>query len=115
MSAPLPPSKRILVAALLALVVLYGFWFARQPDAWVALPVFALPPLLLALGVVLRRRTAGFWSAVFALAWFSHGVLVAWIRPEERTLAGIELVVAVVVVVAASMAGLRARFSRKRG
>ena len=115
MSAPLPLSKRILIAALLALVVLYGFWFARQADAWVALAVMAWPPLLLAPGVMLRRRTAGFWSAVFALAWFSHGVLVAWIRPEERVLAWIELTLAVVVVVAASMAGLRARFSKRRG
>jgi uncharacterized membrane protein len=113
-STPLSISRRVLLAALLALVLLYGLWFARQPDAWVSLVVFALPPLLLALGVALRRRTAGFWSAVFALAWFSHGVLVAWVRPEERLLAWTELVLAVVVVFAASLPGLRARFAAKR-
>ena len=114
MSAAFPLAKRILMAALLALVALYGFWFSRQPDPWVALLVFALPPLLLAAGVALRRRTAGFWSAVFALAWFSHGVLVAWIRPEERVLAVTELALAVIVVFAASLPGLRARFAAKR-
>ena len=42
--------------------------------------------------------TAGFWAAVFALAWFCHGVLVAWVRPADRTLALVETLLAVVVV-----------------
>jgi len=114
-SPPLTPAKRILVASLLALVLLYGFWFVRaHPDA-VALVVFGLPPALCAIGVWRGARTAGLWSAVLALTWFSHGVLIAWIRPEERGLAWIELTLAVVVVFAASLPGLRARFARKRG
>ena len=114
MSPPLPLAKRILIASLLALVLLYAFWFTRAHPDNVALAVFGLPPALCALGVWRRARTAGLWSAVLALAWFSHGVLIAWIRPEERALAWIELVLAVVVVFAASLPGLRARFNRKR-
>ena len=114
MTPPLPASRRVLLVALLALVALYGHWFAPRPDAWVALLVFALPPLLLAVGVALRRRTAGFWAAVFALAWFCHGVMVAWVRPADRTLALVETLLAVVVVFAASLPGLRARFGARR-
>ena len=115
MSAPLPASRRVLLAALLALVTLYAAWFGRQPQPWAALLVFALPPLLLALGVLLRRRTAGFWSAVLALAWFSHGVMVAWVRPEDRWPALAAVALAVLVVFAASLPGLRMRFAKKRG
>ena len=113
-AAALSLAKRILLAALIALALLYGFWFARAPQEWVALVVFGLPPALCALAVWRRARTAGLWSAVLALAWFSHGVLIAWIRPEERVPAWTELALAVVVVFAASVPGLRARFSRKR-
>ncbi len=111
---PLPLAKRVLIASLCALVLLYAFWFGRPPQEWVALAVFGLPPALCALAVWRRAHTGGLWSAVLALAWFSHGVLIAWIRPEERVLAWIELTLAVVVVFAASLPGLRARFSRKR-
>ena len=104
----------MLNVVLVALVLLYGVWFARVAPDRVALLVFGLPPLLCAFAVWRRARTAGLWSAVLALAWFSHGVLVAWIRPEERGLAWIELLLAVVVVLAASLPGLRARFGGRR-
>ena len=70
--------------------------------------------LLLALGVWRGRRTAGFWSAVLALFWFSHGVMVAWSRPPERGFALVALTLAVVVVFAASLPGLQSRFAGKR-
>ena len=103
-------TTRLLLAGLFGLVALYAFWFARDP--WPALLVFAAPPLLLALGAWRGGHRAGFWSGVLALLWFSHGVMVAWSRPPERQLALIEVVLALVVVFAASLPGLRARFSR---
>lgn len=112
--APLPLAKRVLIATLCALVLLYAFWFGRVSPDWVALLVFGLPPALLAFALWRRSRTAGLVGAVLALLWFSHGVLIAWIRPEERVLAWIELMLAVVVVFAASLPGLRARFAKKR-
>ncbi|MGQ4584654.1 DUF2069 domain-containing protein [Lysobacter sp. F60174L2] len=114
-TSPLSPARRILIASLIALVLLYAFWFGRAHPDTAALLVFGLPPALCAFAAWRRARTAGLWSAVLALAWFSHGVLVAWIRPEERGLAWIELLLAVVIVFAASLPGLRARFKRKRG
>ncbi|MFP7723508.1 DUF2069 domain-containing protein [Lysobacter sp. A3-1-A15] len=104
-----------LVVALLALAGLYLAWFALH-DARVSVLAFtALPPLLLAVGVAVGLRTAGFMAAVLALAWFSHGVMVAWSSPDARLLALLETVLAVVIVFAASWPGLAARFGRKRG
>ena len=108
------PARKILALALIALVALYAFWFGgRTPPAWGALAVFALPPAWLALGVLRGSPRAGFWSAVLALAWFSHGVMVAYSRPPERLQAWAELALAVVVVFAASLPGLRSRFGTK--
>lgn len=108
------PAGKVLLAALVALVGLYLWWFGSQANPWVALVVFALPPALLAGGVLRNRPRAAFWSAVLALGWFSHGVMVAYSRPAEALFAWIELVLAVIVVFAASLPGLRARFSKKR-
>ena len=103
-------AHRVLLAALLALLALYALWFKTQP---VALAVFASPVAMLALSVALRLRTAGFWSALFALLWFSHGVMVAWTRAPERGFALLEVALAVTVVFAASVPGMRARFSKR--
>ncbi len=108
------PARKVLALALIALVVLYAAWFgARTPPSWGALAVFALPPAWLALGVLRGSARAGFWSAVLALAWFSHGVMVAYSRPPERLPAWAELVLAVIVVFAASLPGMKARFGGK--
>ena len=106
-------ADRVLVATLLALAALFAAWFAPTPDPWVALAVFAVPPAILALAHWRGRRSAAFWAGVLALAWFSHGVMVAWTRPPERGLALAETGLALVVVVASSWPGLRARFARR--
>jgi uncharacterized membrane protein len=106
-------ARRLLTLALLVLAALYAIWFGRDAQ-WVALVVFALPPLLLAMSL-LRGGGArtGFWAGVLALAWFSHGVMVAWTRPPERPFALGEIALAVAIVLAASLTGLRARFAAR--
>lgn len=106
-------ARRVLIAALTALTGVYLLWFGTTPRPWVALAVFAGPPALLAMAALRDRRAAGFWAGVFALAWFSHGVMVAWTRAPERPFAGAEIVLALTVVFAASVPGLRARFGRR--
>lgn len=110
----LSTSARLLAGALLALAVLYFAWFGRRPAPWAELVVFALPPLLLAAALAWPRLRAhaGFWAGVLALAWFSHGVMVAWTRIAERGYALLEIALALLVVFTASMPGLRARFGR---
>ena len=104
------PSSLLLRLALGLLVALYVVWFRDDP---MAVAFFALPPLLLLAGVLLGRRTAAFWSGVVALAWFSHGVMIAYAEPSQRTFALLAVALSVVIVVTASLPGLRARFGRK--
>ncbi|NUO71712.1 MAG: DUF2069 domain-containing protein [Frateuria sp.] len=107
-------ARHVLVLALLGLMGVFLSWFGSPPSSKAALLVFALPPLLLAIGALRRVRVASFWAGVLALAWFSHGVMVAWSRPPERGYALAEIALALVIVFAASLPGLRARFGRKK-
>ena len=103
-------ARRTVRFALLALAALFVAWFGLGGD-WVALAVFALPPLLLAAWLPRAPVLAGFWAGVLALGWFSHGVMVAWSRPPERWYALAEVALALAVVLAASLPGMRARFA----
>ena len=102
---------RVLVVSLLAIAALFVAWFAREDR--VAVIVFAVPPLLLALLARKGAKKPAFWAGLLALAWFSHGVMVAWSRPADRTLAIIEILLSLLIVAAASVPGMRARFSRR--
>lgn len=113
-AAQRPIASRVLVAALAALAALFTVWFAPTAQPWVALAVFALPPALLAIGHWCGRRTAGYWASVLALFWFSHGVMVAYSRPQERWFGLAELALALVIIFAASGPGMRARLAQKK-
>jgi uncharacterized membrane protein len=106
-------SRRVLIVALIALTGLYLLWFGAGPAPWAALLVFAGPTALLAMTALRGWRAAGFWAGVFALGWFSHGVMAAWTRPPERLFACGEILLALVVIFAASIPGMKARFSKK--
>ncbi|MFT3896820.1 MAG: DUF2069 domain-containing protein [Thermomonas sp.] len=107
-------ARKASIVALVLLAMLYTLWFVRDAHPVASLLVFALPPVLFALAIAAGRRTAAFWSGVFALGWFSHAVMVAWTRPPERPLAFAAIALSVAVVLAASLPGLRARFAKKR-
>ena len=107
-------ASRVLIATLALLATLFAIWFGRTPNPWVALAVFALPPALLAIGRWRGRRTAGYWSSVFALFWFSHGIMVAYSRPAERWFALAEVALALVIIFASSGPGMRARLAQKK-
>jgi uncharacterized membrane protein len=106
-------ARSLLALALLLLTLLFAAWFGGRAQ-WVALAVFAIPPLGLAVAL-LRGGGArtGFWAGVLALAWFSHGVMVAWTRPHERVFALAEVALAIAIILAASLTGLRARFGAR--
>ena len=105
-------ARKLLVATLLTLVVLYALWFGGMAQ-WFALAVFALPAAWLAIAAARGARRAGFWAGVLALLWFSHGIMVAWTRLPERGYALAEVALAVAVVFVASVPGLRARFGKR--
>ncbi|WP_242113065.1 DUF2069 domain-containing protein [Luteimonas aquatica] len=108
------PGRRWLAAALFALSVLFSLWFHDDRHRLAALLVFALPPLLLLIGVLRGGAKAAFWSGVAGLFWFSHGVMVAWSRPADGVYAWSEIALSLLIVGAASWPGLKARFFDKR-
>jgi uncharacterized membrane protein len=107
-------ARRVLIISLITLTGVYLMWFGAAPVSWAALLVFALPSAVLAMAALRGWRLAGFWAGVLALAWFSHGVMVAWTRPPERLFATAEIVLALAIVFAASLPGMKARFSKKK-
>ncbi|QNP39881.1 DUF2069 domain-containing protein [Lysobacter solisilvae (ex Woo and Kim 2020)] len=109
-----PLSRRVLITALIALTGLYLLWFGALPTPWAALLVFALPPAALAMAALRGWRQAGFWAGVLALGWFSHGVMAAWTRAPERLFACTEILLALVVIFAASIPGMKARFAKPK-
>ena len=113
-------ARAVAAAATVALFVLIVAWHAQlAPPAQVPRAVaivlhsLALWPALILLA--LRRPPALFLAALAGLVLFSHGVMEAWTSPAGRDLALAEAVLSAVVVVGASLDGLRARFARKRG
>lgn len=116
MSAGDPTTRReriVLAAVLAALAATYALWFRHDDNLSLALALFALPPLLLAAGVLAQRGAARFWAGVFALGWFSHGVMLAWAEPGQRGLALAAVALSLVIVFLANAPGLRAKFGRR--
>jgi len=107
------PARLVLSAALLALAALYATLYHDDPRRIAAWAVFVLPPLWLALTAP-RGRQAPFWAGVLALFWFSHGVMAAWTEPAQRLLHVLEIGLALLVIGAASVPGLRARRQARR-
>ncbi|RMH89475.1 DUF2069 domain-containing protein [Lysobacter pythonis] len=106
-------AHRLLVVALIALAALFALGFRGQP---VTLAFASLPPALLAAAILLGMRSAPFWASVFALGWFSYGVMESWtMAGHARAYALGIAVVAVAIILAGSWAGLMAKFGPKPG
>lgn len=80
---------------------------------WALVVLYCLPMLPCLTLLALRHRAALLAGAIAALAYFSHGVMFAYGEPALRTPALTEIALSVIVVVAASWNGLRARFSNR--
>lgn len=107
-------TQRYLAATLAAIAALFVGWSLARTHALAGLLVFALPPALLAIAALFGWRRAGFTAAVLALLWFSHGVMLAWAEPAQRLFALAEAALALLVVHAACLPGIRARRERRR-
>ncbi len=106
--------KRYLIAALTAISALFVLWFARDTHMVTGMLVFVSPPALLAVATARGWHRAGFSAAVLALLWFSHGVMLLWSEPALRPWAAAETALALLVIHAACLPGIRARKARKQ-
>jgi uncharacterized membrane protein len=107
-------SRRILIAALLLLSLLFALWFRNDQHLLASLLIFAAPPLLLAVALLSGMKRAAFWAGVLALFWFCHGVMAAWSRPNEAGWAWVEIALSLTVVLASAWPGLAAKFAKRR-
>ncbi|HEY2347033.1 MAG TPA: DUF2069 domain-containing protein [Xanthomonadaceae bacterium] len=111
-------ARALALAGILALLLLQWRWHtAIAPPTAIApwlLAVFYCIPMLPCLWLLLRgHRAALLVGAIAALLYFCHGVMFATGVPALRGPAIIEVALSVIVVVASSWGGLRARFARK--
>jgi len=113
MSSIVRRSRQILGAALAMLALVYLSWFYDDAHQGPAMAVFVAPPLLLLMLLAAGRARAAFWAGVAGLLWFSHAVMLAWAQPDVRGLACAAIVLSVVIVIASSLPGLYARFTRR--
>ena len=74
--------SRLLLAGLLQLLaILYAAWFWGDRQYTLALLVFALPPLLLMIGVMARRPSARASAASSSLGCGSSSPPATWLAP----------------------------------
>ncbi|MBX3727453.1 MAG: DUF2069 domain-containing protein [Xanthomonadales bacterium] len=99
---------------LLALLVLQLVWHGLLPPprsalGWTALALTVLPLLAVLPGAWRGRPLPLFWANLLALVYFCHGVTEAWTEPAQRGLALLEVALAVLVVCAYGLLGIRSR------
>jgi uncharacterized membrane protein len=107
-------TRRVGVIAFWGLLGLQFAWHGLlAPPAAVpmALPLLllAVPLLPPALGLLLRWPNALFWAAVVSLLHFSVGVMELWTTPGVRMLAGVQVVLALLLIGAVASDGLERR------
>ena len=103
------------IVGLFALQLAWHGWLAPPVRAqpWAMALFFSLPILPAIVLLLVRHRRAGFWGALAALLYFSHGVMAAWATPEVRGLALAQVGLSTLLVLAASWDGMRGRFRRR--
>lgn len=115
--ARLSPHRLCLLAvlALLALQWLWPFrvWPAMETSGLVLAVLASAPLFAILAALLLKRRTARFWAGVAALFYFSHGIAEAWAVSEHRLPGLLEALLSVVMVLASSWEGLRARLGAR--
>jgi uncharacterized membrane protein len=111
-------ARALALGGILGLLLLQWRWHAMiAPPSSVApsmlVTIYCLPMLPCLILLALRHRAAMLVGAIAALLYFCHGVMFAFGEPALRAPALTEVALSVIVVVAASWNGLRARFARK--
>ncbi len=89
---------------LLGWLLLWFTWLAppRHTPVAVALLGFAGPLLLPLRGLLHGRAYTHAWTSLLSLLYFTHGVVLAWAEPGERTWALVEVALSLVLFTGAA-------------
>ena len=116
MSASANATRWAILALAAVLIAWHGFIDPAAGDArWWVLGLFLAPLAPSLFGLVARKRSAIFWGGVAALFYFCHAVAEAWSTPSARAFAVIELALSLLIIVAGSWDGMRARSRKSKG
>ena len=111
-------ARALALGGILGLLLQQWRWHAmiappRSVAPWALVAIYCLPLLPCLVMLALRRRAALLVGAIAALLYFCHGVMFAFGEPALRAPALTEIALSVIVIVAASWNGLRARFAKR--
>jgi uncharacterized membrane protein len=111
-------ARALALAGILSLLLLQWQWHAvmtppTNVSPWVLAAFYCMPLLPSLLLLALRHRAALLAGGIGALLYFCHGIMFLMGVPALRTPALIEVVLSVLVILASSWNGLRARFAHK--
>ena len=111
-------ARMLALGGIFGLLLLQVMWHGviappQSGSPWMYVAFLCMPMLPSLLLLAWRHRAALLLGAIAALLYFSDGVMVAMNEPAQKAPALVETALSVLVVVAASWNGLRARFTRK--
>lgn len=111
-------ARTLALAGILSLLLLQYLWLGviappGPGSPWLYVAFMSVPMLPSLVLLLQRHRSALLVGAIAALLYFCHGVMTAMSEPAVRGLGLAEIALSVLVVVAASWNGMRARFTRK--
>ncbi|WP_266169315.1 DUF2069 domain-containing protein [Dyella subtropica] len=102
MTAPIPATYRIGLAAWAGLLLLQLVWHgwlfpAQLMPVWLVL-LITVVPLLLPLLTLRDVRRALLWVGIFSLFYFCHGIAEGWSSSSERWLALAEIILTLLLI-----------------
>jgi uncharacterized membrane protein len=107
------------IAAVASFAMLAGLWIWAWPSGpragapfWVLPALLSVPLLPAALGFALRRPRAALWAGIAALFYFCHGI--AELRVSGSIWPALEVLLALVIVLAAGWPGIAAKLAKRR-
>jgi uncharacterized membrane protein len=113
-------ARGVALAAFWALLAWQFVWHAwwlppTHVPRWLPLVVFTVPLLPPAIGLLRRRPAALFWGAAISLLHLCHAISEGWANPDARGLALVEGALALLLIGALGLDGLRRRRAARSG
>ena len=107
------------ISAALLLLLLQLYWQFFLPmhlgaASYIGKVLLILPIALVCALFFAGRKSAGFLAGLFCLFYFSHGIMEAWAIASVRTLACLEIILAIAIILLVSWQGMHNKFKLSR-